>query len=79
MTKHIKNITGEDPRFPEKQTLAYREKGKGNVPEFKNDPKKMDIVHIKAGESIETKLNGENIVGEPRLVFIDEKKGRKEK
>ena len=76
--KKIKNITG-DPNgaFPIPQTLAYVEKGRGNVPEYKDNPKKKDYVYIKAGEEIETSGTGDNIGGEPRLVFIDDTKSKK--
>lgn len=80
--KYIKNITGPDspdPRFKVPQTLGYIEVGKGNVPEFKNIPKKCDTVILKSGEQMETNLNGENISGEPRFKLIEEDKKPKVK
>ena len=91
--KYIKNITGGE-KFPLKQILAYKEKGKGNVgdkikknPEiakiygefYKATPLKYkDYVLIEPGEKIETNLNGENISNELRLEGIDDKKPKKE-
>lgn len=92
MTNYIKNITGtEDSPLP--QTLAYKEKGKGNVADkikkepaiavlyeqhYMNSPGRYkDYVLIGPGEKIETKLKGENIIGEPRLKIIRGKEDTK--
>ena len=73
---------------PYPKILAYKEKGMGNVGEkiksnpeiakiyegfYKTNPHKYkDYVLIEAGEKIETKMKGENILGEPRLKIVKE-------